>query len=266
MNRSFRLGATSYIYPGSLTWNARQLGPLVDDIELVLFDAGAYGCNFPTPEEIAELAYIAGEFSLTYTVHLPMDVRLGNESLDKACRVIELTAALHPFAIILHFDGYAVTNHPTGDVIEAWQEEATRALATLMRQLDDPTLLCVENLEGWDPRLFDDIVEHAGVRRCVDVGHLWLEGKNPLPYLQAHLPHTRVVHVHGLAERDHVSLAHVPHDRLTAVIDLLSHAQYAGVVTVEVFGQDDFFSSLQALAGPAEAVPRKTRIQGNGRP
>ncbi len=35
----FRLGTTSYIIPADLMTNVRLLSPLVDDIELVLFEA-----------------------------------------------------------------------------------------------------------------------------------------------------------------------------------------------------------------------------------
>lgn len=34
----YRLGSTSYVWPTGLVANVRRLGPLVDDVELVLFD------------------------------------------------------------------------------------------------------------------------------------------------------------------------------------------------------------------------------------
>jgi hypothetical protein len=34
----YRLGSTSYVWPAGLVPNVRRLGPLVDDVELVLFD------------------------------------------------------------------------------------------------------------------------------------------------------------------------------------------------------------------------------------
>jgi len=61
------------------------------------------------------------------------------------------------------------------------------------------------------------------------------------------LPRTRVIHLHGLAERDHKSLAHVPAERLNPVINLLLRAPYTGVLTLEVFGESDFASSAAAL-------------------
>ena len=85
--------------------------------------------------------------------------------------------------------------------------------------------------------------------RCVDVGHLWRDGRDPLPYLREHIRRTRVIHIHGVAERDHKSLAHVPPQELLAVLQLLMDTDYQGVLTLEVFGEKDFNSSMRALQG-----------------
>ena len=115
----------------------------------------------------------------------------------------------------------------------------------------------MENLEGYPLDFILPVLARVPVSRCVDVGHLWLDGHDPLPYLQAALPRLRVVHLHGLnaAGRDHQSVAHMPRERLTPVLALLRTAEYRGVLTLEVFGEDDFHSSLAALAAadPPEA-------------
>jgi sugar phosphate isomerase/epimerase len=58
-----------------------------------------------------------------------------------------------------------------------------------------------------------------------------------------------VIHIHGVAERDHKSLAHVPPQELQAVLQLLLDADYQGVLTLEIFGEEDFTSSMGALHG-----------------
>ena len=75
----FRIGATSYIIPDDILPNARYLAALgeVQDIELVLFEVDDGPNNLPSPETVAELAALAGAHGLTFTVHLPLDLRLG---------------------------------------------------------------------------------------------------------------------------------------------------------------------------------------------
>ncbi len=91
------------------------------------------------------------------------------------------------------------------------------------------------------------MLERIAVNRAVDIGHLWLDGHDPVAYLQNALPRTRVIHIHGIAGRDHNSLVHVPQDMLRVVLDELVCANYPGVLTVEVFSEDDFISSFAAI-------------------
>jgi sugar phosphate isomerase/epimerase len=91
------------------------------------------------------------------------------------------------------------------------------------------------------------VLDRIPVSRCVDIGHLWLDGHDPIPYLQAALPHTRVVHMHGLAERDHRSLAFMPLEKARTVWEELVRTDYAGVLTLEIFSEDDFLSSLEVI-------------------
>jgi sugar phosphate isomerase/epimerase len=91
------------------------------------------------------------------------------------------------------------------------------------------------------------------------VGHLWLDSVNPLPHLASALPRLRVVHLHGVQwveaaaqnaeprRRDHVSLAHVEPQALDAVLRLLWDVRFSGVLCLEVFGEADFWSSLESL-------------------
>ncbi len=62
------------------------------------------------------------------------------------------------------------------------------------------------------------------------------------------LPRTRVIHLHGVAERDHQSLMHMPPDKLRPVVQMLFQEKYSGVLTLEIFNEDDLRSSEAALA------------------
>ncbi len=248
MKRNFRIGSTSYVYPDDILPNVRQLAGVVDDVELVLFEVDDYGTNLPTAAAIAELNTLANANDLTFTVHLPLDLLFGDaNSFDKARRAIEATRALNPFAFVMHLDGRVLLDQPPAEVIARWQGQASRAVAQIVEWVGDAPRVCVENVEAWDPAHFRDLVARAGASRCVDVGHLWLQGSDPVVHLAENLPRTHVIHLHGIGSRDHQSLRHVQPEALQAVVDTLLRADYGGVVTLEVFGQDSFFSSLEVL-------------------
>jgi sugar phosphate isomerase/epimerase len=250
----FRLGATSYVLPDEILPNVEYLAPLVDDVELVLFETDEYGSNLPDAALVDRLLEVASKHDLTYTVHLPLDLRLGeggdfdDVSLVKARRVIEATRNLDPYAYTLHLDGRELLAAPAADVIADWQDRSTRALAHVCEWLDRPDLLCVENVEAWDPELFTPVLEQLPVSRVIDVGHLWLQDVDPGPHLERWLARTRIVHLHGIAARDHSSLEEVPPALLDPVADALGR-RFAGVATLEVFSLADFQASMRALAG-----------------
>ena len=257
INFPFRLGATSYIIPADILPNLHYLAGKVQDVELVLFEVDDGPNNLPTPAQVDEMNALASEYGLTYTIHLPLDLRLADDgslrhvSLEKARRVIECTRALDPWAYVLHLDGKAVRANPSPADYTRWLEQAETSLRQVGEWAGGLENLAVENLEGYLLDFYEPVFERVPVSRCVDVGHLWLDGHDPLPYLRRALPRTRVIHIHGLAERDHRSLAFAAPGQLRAVLDELIHAGYDGVFTVEVFSQEDFLSSLQALEAAA---------------
>jgi len=254
----FRLGTTSYILPAGIAPNVRFLAPQVQDVELVLFEVDDGPNNLPGKAEIAEIAKIAYDHDLTYTVHLPLDLRLADDgsprhaSLDKARRVIDCTRPLDPWAYVLHLDGQSVRGETRSWAQSRWQGDAVRALELVGRWAGGPQRLAVENLEGYPLDFYEPVLARSDVSRAVDVGHLWLDGCDPIVYLQKALPRTRVVHLHGIDGRDHRSLAHVPTEKLRAVLRELVRSDYRGVVTVEVFGEEDFLTSLDAIARAAD--------------
>ncbi len=259
-NLPFRIGTTSYIIPDDLLPNARFLVDKVQDMQLVLFDVADGPNNLPDAATVATLADLAAQHNFTYTVHLISDLRWDagaatQPALDQARQVIKLTQALHPWAYLLHLDGKAVRALETAPATLAeWQTDCVRALERVSAWVDDPACLAVENLEGYPPDFVQPVVMRTRVSRCVDIGHLWLDGYDPLPYLATALPRTRVVHLHGLAERDHNSLAHMEPSQLDPVVELLLHTPYRGVLTLEVFGEADFASSMAALADSVARV------------
>jgi sugar phosphate isomerase/epimerase len=249
----FRLGTTSYIIPADILPNARYLAGKVKDIELILFEVDDGPNNLPSPEVIGELSQLASEYDLTYTVHLPLDLKLGedgserDQSLVKARRVIDCTRELDPWAYVLHLDGKSVRTVTDADLIQRWQDHSVRALEIVSEWAGSPEKLAVENLETYPLDFIQPVLERVPVSRCVDIGHLWLDGHDPIPYLGSALSRTRVIHMHGIAERDHRSLSFLPPDNVRAVWEELMGARYAGVLTLEMFSEEDFISSLEVI-------------------
>jgi sugar phosphate isomerase/epimerase len=271
----YRVGATSYVIPDQIVPNVEFLGPLVDDVQLVLFETDEHGSNLPGSRDCERLASLAHEHDLTYTVHLPLDVLPGADEasacLVKALRVIDATRSLEPQAYTLHLDGRAFTHLPPGAVpdqglLDAWLEAALGSLEKIAGWVGRPGILCIENLEAWDPGFFAPLLERIPVSRTADVGHLWLQGVDPVPDLALWLPRTRVVHLHGVAARDHASLSNVPPEKLDPVVDLLER-EFTGIVTLEVFSEPDLRSSLDALGSSRTRVrariPSRIRKEGN---
>jgi sugar phosphate isomerase/epimerase len=244
----FRIGTTSYILPDDILPNVRFLADRVQDVELVLFEVEEGGGNLLSASVVDELRSIALAGDLTYTVHLPLDLRLSargsarHASLIKAERVFRRTRALGPWAYVLHLDGTHAGTDPR------WGKQAAEALEIVAAWVDSPRKLAVENLEGYPLEMIEPVLDLVPVARCVDVGHLWLDGHDAIRYLSRNLENTRVVHMHGIAERDHQSLVHVPRQKLEAVIRYLTAEGFDGVLTIEVFNQSDLESSLGRLA------------------
>jgi sugar phosphate isomerase/epimerase len=190
---------------------------------------------------------------MTYTVHLPLDLKLGedgserDQSLVKAKRVIDCTRGLDPWAYVLHLDGKAVRTSKDMELIRRWQEHSVRALEIVSEWAGGADKLAVENLETYPLDFIQPVLDRIPVSRCVDVGHLWLDGHDPIPYLQSALPRTRVIHMHGIAERDHRSLSFMQQENVRAVWHELLRANYEGVLTLEIFSEEDFLSSLDVI-------------------
>ena len=130
----FWLGSTSYVYPADILPNVRRLAPLVDDVELVLFQVDSRS-HLPSPAVIAELSKLAEAHKLSYTVHLPLDLRLaaGDDgwrysSIDKARRVIQCTRPLAPWAYVVHLDGIGIASDPGPATLTRWRDQAARSL------------------------------------------------------------------------------------------------------------------------------------------
>jgi sugar phosphate isomerase/epimerase len=260
----FRLGTSSYIIPDEILPNVRYLADQVDDVELVLFEVDDGPNNLPGPQAIRELAELARDHNLTYTVHLPLDLRLGaagevqHVSLQKARRVIECTRELSPWAFVLHLEGRAERLSKDPKTLANWQEQAVRALELVAGWAGSPQLLAVENLEGYPPDFNFPVLERIQAGICLDIGHLWLDGHAPLEWMHTVQPRLRVIHMHGIGERDHQSLGLMQPAQIDAVLGYLVDQTYQGVLTLELFSEPDFKDSLKTIRESISRIRRQT--------
>ncbi|MFC2048936.1 cobamide remodeling phosphodiesterase CbiR [Elusimicrobiota bacterium] len=104
---SFRIGTTSYIYPGNMLENIERLKGTVEDIELLYFEQG-YSVE---KDSIKKLMEITEEYGLTYTIHLPLDLDFSHttelvrsKSVDDVLRIFREVSDLNPESYILHLN------------------------------------------------------------------------------------------------------------------------------------------------------------------
>ncbi|HOE84111.1 MAG TPA: cobamide remodeling phosphodiesterase CbiR [Sphaerochaeta sp.] len=257
MEGRIRVGTTSYIKPADILPNVRYLAPLVDDIELVLFES-AEASNLPDERTIAELASLASEHDLTYTVHFPLDIFPG--SRDEAERaeaammlngIVSLTEELDPFGYVLHLtpDHYGVS--PSHEV-EAWLSSLDRSLEEFLKTTAiDPALICVETL-SYPFAIVEELVRRYGLSVTLDIGHIWLMGYDSDEAARHLLPQSRICHLHGVADgTDHLGLDAGDGEAIERFLrSLVEHTERDGrerVLTLEIFSEREFEASLSFL-------------------
>lgn len=246
----FRIGTSSYIIPDDILPNVRWLAGKVRDIELVLFDIDEY-CNIPDADQARELKKLAAVNDLSYTVHLPLNLNFSDIdrdiSIEKALKVINGTRSLEPHAYVCHLECKDIPSEE-GEALREWQHQRIRAVNMLLKEAQILAAeLAVENLETYPIERNEAVIRSCGTHVCLDIGHLFLQKIDPLPVMRRWLPLTSVVHLHGVGTRDHQSLRHMPVDTVRRIIREFIRADYRGVVTLEVFNEEDFQSSMEMI-------------------
>ncbi|MBQ6509412.1 MAG: sugar phosphate isomerase/epimerase [Flexilinea sp.] len=246
---SFRLGTSSYIIPDDILPNVRYLADKTKDIELVLFDVDEY-CNIPDSAQIAELKEIAAGSGLSYTVHLPLNLNFSDKerdvSITKAMKVISATRALDPLAYVCHLECRDIPDRE-GEALADWQAQRIRAVNLLSEISGIRSGLAIENLERYPIEWNEPVIRACGTHATLDIGHLFLQKIDPVPVMRKWLPLTSVVHLHGVGTRDHQSLKHMDKAEIRAVLAELKRQDYQGVVTLEIFNENDFTESMEMI-------------------
>ncbi len=246
----FRLGTTSYIYPDHILPNVAKLAPFLDEIELVLFESEGYD-NYPDEVELKNLMNFSLNGEVSFNVHFPIDIFLGDEDqevrlrgISVAKKVIERTLCLNPSLYTVHFDIRDKNGGEETD-IEAWRKRILQSAEEMAKWEITSEQIAVETLSypfDW----VEDIVGRFGFTVCLDIGHMLLYDLDVQSYLKKYLPQTSIIHLHGIENgADHLGI-----DRLNGrmVDGIFSELRsFKGILSLEVFSLGDLKNSLEVL-------------------
>jgi len=261
IQRTFRLGTTSFIYPDHIIPNVKKIGGVFDEIELLVFESKPETA-IPSRNDVKELAQLSRDLDLTYNVHLPTDINLSastapvrRDAADTLKHVIERFSIAPVTSFTLHLEMDKPL--PSTDSIKRWQNNARQGLDLLIPHLKDPATLGVETL-WYPPDFFKNLIDEFGLSVCGDLGHHIKYGYDVSRTFELFGPKINLIHLHGVDTRSAPPRAHIGLDRMAAgefkkIINHLKH--YTGTVSLEVFKLAHLQSSLAALAQIFRDIP-----------
>ncbi len=243
----WRLGATSFVLPAGVEENVRFLADKVDDIQLLFFESPS---KSPMPQrlDMELLRSVAQEHDVSYTVHLPLDIRPGSHSaavrqddVHEIVRLMEELAPLQPLCFDLHL--------PREDMpVSLWMENLDSFLVLLKRTAgSDGSRLAIENIEyPFGP--VRTLALENGFQLCVDIGH-GLFFDHDMQQLFEDIPRALHIHYHGVVGgKDHQALPAAQSDLTVNLAETMTRCGYGGVVTIEVYNEKDLYVSLQHVS------------------
>ena len=244
----FKISAPSFIYPDDYIPNVQMLGPYLDEIELLCFES--HLSSLPSPAMIRELDSLAGEFMLTYNIHLPSDLDPGNPErmeqnrfIESILRVMDLTQPLKPMNHILHLPYNQA--RISGVCDKAWQGRISDCLHRLRNAGVQGTALSIETLD-YPMEWIEEILREHDLRVCLDMGHLIVNDENIETTYRRYAGQTAMIHLHGVKNgKDHLALDVFDQNWCDKIFSLLG--QYTGTVSIEVFSFNHLLDSLALL-------------------
>jgi sugar phosphate isomerase/epimerase len=250
----FRIGTTSFIYRGSWLHNVERLKERVGDVEILFFEGDDIS-SLPSLEEMHAIAALRAEHGLTLSLHTPLNASLASASdferqlgVSRVLRSIEAAEPMAPDAYVVHvYLGDREGDEPPSDVA-AWCDRAERSIYTLLSAGVPRERLCIEQLD-YDLRMLEPVIRAFDLPVALDVGHLQRDGRDLHGLLEHWLPRTKLIQWHGTDDsgRDHRGLDWFPEADARRMLQTLVDAQYRGVLTLEVFREQDFEQSMQLV-------------------
>jgi len=244
----FKLASTSFIYPDTYVPNVRMLGPYFDEIELLFYE-GSPREGLPPKGVIRELSELSKGYDLSYSVHLPIDLSLGDRdpsrrqaAVETIKRMMDLTLPLSPSTSILHIPPSDESGR--GDSVKRWQDRVSESLGALTASVCGKEL-SVENL-NYPLEWIEAIIRHYDLSLCIDIGHLVRLGLETRAIFDRHSERISTIHLHGVERgRDHKALPWLPEKEMDQVLEILR--TFTGSVSLEVFSFADLDASVRFL-------------------
>jgi sugar phosphate isomerase/epimerase len=243
----WKIGAPSYVIPADLTANVSLLAHRVDAVQLLFFESSS-NAVLAHPFEVKPLQEMAQAHDLTYAVHLPTDILLGDSSaavrlqgLDEICRLVETLSPLAPFCYDLHL------NPAPHQELNLWLDSLDSSLTILVQRLGrTKELVAIENID-YPYAMVGPLVAGHGFSRCLDLGHLKRYGHDLDEALTA-LASVRHIHFHGVRNgRDHGPILPEAAEEAVLLGEWLWKAEYQGVVTLEIYSLEKLEITLHTL-------------------
>jgi sugar phosphate isomerase/epimerase len=266
----FRIGTTSFIYRADIITNVKKLKDYVDDIEIVLFESKEND-GLPDLSVLEEIRHIVGRSDTSVTVHLPLDLRLGDTdpdcriaSVDCAVKIIDRTSIINPWAYIVHLNPGMLLETDSQSLWDSWASFCRESLSEIASRTKNSRRICIENLENYRHDRLDSVIEGNPISLCLDIGHLWVQQLDPVPIIEKYGTRIRVVHIHGIRKRDHASLKYVEKSELKRVLDALHAIRFPGVLTIEIFNRRDLKTSLKKIGECAIPGNKGKKIRYEG--
>jgi len=242
----FTLGVTSYVKPEALLPNIEFITNkgLFGNIEILFFESHKIS-PLPDNSSIRRLSELSKKHGVRYTIHLPLDLKIGTlgykeKNLEKLMAIWEKVKKLDISGYILH------CSKPDSNDLDKWKSRVSDEISDFLNISGMPSqLLCVENTDypfSWGY----SIIEELSLSACMDTGHLFLAGKNPLKFYDKYAKRIRVCHLHGADEKkDHKSLRYFPQNMLTQLLDKIKLSDIT--VTLEMFSWNRVIESMKIL-------------------
>ena len=226
----------SYVVPGTYAENLRFLSDKVevDGVELLFFmyDEEVRALMLA---EIAEIRQFRSRFS--YTVHMPDTIAVEHEDIIEATRDIADAYVIHPPREDAGLEGFA---RLMDDWRSRYGKDAFILENTRLARFDAAEAVLGGSAFGLPPV-------------CADIGHLRMEGHDPMAWLETKAGRIAELHLHGFDGcNDHVPFG--PDEPWLASLLPYLHG-FTGVVELELFAWEQLQSVIPILRQAQEPQP-----------
>ncbi len=244
----FILSVPSFIYKDGYVANVKMIGPCVDEIELLLFES-ALSCT-PSHGVIKQLKDMGDKFTLTYNIHMPVDIYLGHYkekirkyAMDTVLNFIDLTESLKPSTRTLHLN--MNQNCMDKKEILKWKKCLRKSFEFFEKSGVSCSDFTIENL-NYPCELLDELLSDFKLGVCLDIGHLIMEQVDISLMYEKYRDRIKIIHLHGSdGIVDHTSLKNLSGKNSEKIVEILK--DFTKPVSVEVFSRNDLQDSLEFL-------------------